>query len=104
MTLVAINAPWGVLSECLSYSKMAAEPRVCPRLRQRFCQVLARLANLLPAPAHRSSLDAENNFCLQRPRRGRGQDLSEPSGQDPLKWLLGFEQRLWGGGGGGWRT
>ncbi|KAK2115371.1 hypothetical protein P7K49_005997 [Saguinus oedipus] len=69
---VTVNPHWGVLSKCLTYSKAAADPFMCFLLCRPFRQVLAGMAHQLlkrsppPASAHHSSLDAENDSCLQQ--------------------------------------
>lgn len=69
---VTVNAHWGILSKCLAYSKAAADPFTYSLLRRSFRQVLARMARRLlkrtprPASTHNSSLDAENDSCLQQ--------------------------------------
>ncbi|XP_012290500.1 G-protein coupled receptor 78 [Aotus nancymaae] len=69
---VTVNPHWGILSKCLTYSKAAADPFMCFLLCRPFRQVLAGMAHQLlkrsppPASAHHSSLDAENDSCLQQ--------------------------------------
>ncbi|XP_025242099.1 G-protein coupled receptor 78 [Theropithecus gelada] len=93
---VTVNAHWGILSKCLTYSKAAVDPFTYSLLRRSFRQVLARMARRLlkrtprpasihnssldlasmvqqvlkrtphPASTHNSSLGAENDSCLQQ--------------------------------------
>ncbi|XP_055102292.1 G-protein coupled receptor 78 [Symphalangus syndactylus] len=60
---ITVNAHWGILSKCLTYSKAAADPFTYSLLRRPFRQVLAGMVHRLlkrtprPASTHNSSLD-----------------------------------------------
>ncbi|XP_078398651.1 G-protein coupled receptor 26 [Cetorhinus maximus] len=72
LPFVTINYYWGVLSKCLAYSKAASDPFVYSLLRQQYKKVLVNIVNrilkkdLYPSSGHNSSLDTENDYCLQR--------------------------------------
>ncbi|XP_060682877.1 G-protein coupled receptor 26 [Hemiscyllium ocellatum] len=72
LPFVNINSYWGVLSKCLAYSKAASDPFVYSLLRQQYKRVLVNIVNRLlrkdfyPSSGHNSSLDTENDYCLQR--------------------------------------
>ncbi|KAI1883494.1 hypothetical protein AGOR_G00232020 [Albula goreensis] len=69
---VGINRHWGIMSKCLTYSKAASDPFAYSLLRQQYKKVLLGIANrllrrdLYPSSGHNSSLDTENDYCLQR--------------------------------------
>ncbi|KAG9346950.1 hypothetical protein JZ751_005877 [Albula glossodonta] len=69
---VGINRHWGIISKCLTYSKAASDPFAYSLLRQQYKKVLLGIANrllrrdLYPSSGHNSSLDTENDYCLQR--------------------------------------
>ncbi|XP_028658821.1 G-protein coupled receptor 26 [Erpetoichthys calabaricus] len=72
LPFVTINQQWGILSKCLTYSKVASDPFVYSLLRQQYKKVLINIVNrmlkrdLYPSSGHNSSLDTENDYCLQR--------------------------------------
>ncbi|GCC24761.1 G-protein coupled receptor 26 [Chiloscyllium punctatum] len=72
LPFVNISDYWGVLSKCLAYSKAASDPFVYSLLRQQYKRVLVNIVNRLlrkdfyPSSGHNSSLDTENDYCLQR--------------------------------------
>ncbi|XP_078068961.1 G-protein coupled receptor 26-like [Mustelus asterias] len=72
LPFVTVNHYWGVLSKCLAYSKAASDPFVYSLLRQQYKKVLLNIVNrmlkkdLYPSSGHNSSLDTENDYCLQR--------------------------------------
>ncbi|XP_048396657.1 G-protein coupled receptor 26-like isoform X2 [Stegostoma tigrinum] len=72
LPFVTINYYWGVLSKCLAYSKAASDPFVYSLLRQQYKKVLVNIVNRIlrkdfyPSSGHNSSLDTENDYCLQR--------------------------------------
>lgn len=67
-----VNRRWGIVSKCLTYSKAASDPFAYSLLRQQYRKVLVGVANrllrrdLYPSSAQSSSLDTENDYCLQR--------------------------------------
>ncbi|XP_023665119.1 G-protein coupled receptor 26-like isoform X2 [Paramormyrops kingsleyae] len=69
---VGINRHWGIVSKCLTYSKAASDPFAYSLLRQQYKKVLIHIVNrvlkrdLYPSSGHNSSLDTENDSCLQR--------------------------------------
>ncbi|XP_008576961.1 PREDICTED: G-protein coupled receptor 78, partial [Galeopterus variegatus] len=69
--LCLMSTRWGVLDKCLAYSKVVADLSMCSLLRWWLCQVLAGVAcqllrrHLCPVTACNSSLDVENDICLQ---------------------------------------
>ncbi|XP_056156700.1 G-protein coupled receptor 26-like [Lampris incognitus] len=69
---VGINRHWGIISKCLTYSKAASDPFAYSLLRQQYKKVLVTVVNrllrreLYPSSGHNSSLDTENDYCLQR--------------------------------------
>ncbi|XP_041842410.1 G-protein coupled receptor 26 [Melanotaenia boesemani] len=69
---VDINRHWGIISKCLTYSKAASDPFAYSLLRQQYKKVLVTVVNrllrrdLYPSSGHNSSLDTENDYCLQR--------------------------------------
>ncbi|XP_004079855.1 G-protein coupled receptor 26-like [Oryzias latipes] len=69
---VDVNRHWGIISKCLTYSKAASDPFAYSLLRQQYKRVLVTVVNrllrrdLYPSSGHTSSLDTENDFCLQR--------------------------------------
>ncbi|XP_067875235.1 G-protein coupled receptor 26 [Heterodontus francisci] len=72
LPFVTISYYWGVLSKCLAYCKAASDPFVYSLLRQQYKKVLVNIVNrmlkkdLYPSSGHNSSLDTENDYCLQR--------------------------------------
>ncbi|MCJ8731635.1 hypothetical protein PDJAM_G00201800 [Pangasius djambal] len=72
LPFVDINRYWGIISKCLTYSKAASDPFAYSLLRQQYKKVLVTVANrllkrdLYPSSGHNSSLDTENDYCLQR--------------------------------------
>ncbi|KAG7458867.1 hypothetical protein MATL_G00225150 [Megalops atlanticus] len=72
LPLVRISPQWGIASKCLVYSKPASDPFVYSLLRQQYKKALINMANkllrrdLYPSSGHSSSLDTENDYCLQR--------------------------------------
>ncbi|KAK1175239.1 G-protein coupled receptor 26-like [Acipenser oxyrinchus oxyrinchus] len=72
LPFVTINYHWGIISKCLTYSKAASDPFVYSLLRQQYKKVLINIVNrmlkrdLYPSSGHNSSLDTENDYCLQR--------------------------------------
>ncbi|XP_006011173.1 G-protein coupled receptor 26 [Latimeria chalumnae] len=72
LPFVKINYHWGIVSKCLAYSKAASDPFVYSLLRQQYKKVLINIVNrmlkrdLYPSSGHNSSLDTENDYCLQR--------------------------------------
>ncbi|XP_020779660.1 G-protein coupled receptor 26-like [Boleophthalmus pectinirostris] len=72
LPFVDINRHWGILSKCLTYSKAASDPFAYSLLRQQYRKVLVTVVNrllrrdLYPSSGHNSSLDTENDYCLQR--------------------------------------
>ncbi|XP_015252538.1 PREDICTED: G-protein coupled receptor 26-like [Cyprinodon variegatus] len=69
---IDINRHWGIISKCLTYSKAASDPFAYSLLRQQYKKVLVTVVNkllrrdLYPSSGHNSSLDTENDYCLQR--------------------------------------
>ncbi|XP_028982982.1 G-protein coupled receptor 26 isoform X2 [Betta splendens] len=69
---VDISRHWGIISKCLTYSKAASDPFAYSLLRQQYKKVLVTVVNrllrrdLYPSSGHNSSLDTENDYCLQR--------------------------------------
>lgn len=72
LPFVGINRHWGIVSKCLTYSKAASDPFAYSLLRQQYRKVLVSVANrllrrdLYPSSGPNSSLDTENDYCLQR--------------------------------------
>ncbi|XP_069782255.1 G-protein coupled receptor 26-like [Narcine bancroftii] len=72
LSFVSISYHWGILSKCLAYCKAAADPFVYSLLRQQYKKALVHIVNrifkrdLYPSSGHNSSLDTENDYCLQR--------------------------------------
>ncbi|XP_068164663.1 G-protein coupled receptor 26 [Antennarius striatus] len=72
LPFVDVSPHWGVLSKCLTYSKAASDPFAYSLLRQQYRKVLGGAANrllrrdLYPSSGHNSSMDTENDYCLQR--------------------------------------
>ncbi|XP_036407798.1 G-protein coupled receptor 26 [Megalops cyprinoides] len=72
LPFVGINRHWGIMSKCLTYSKAASDPFAYSLLRQQYKKVLINIVNrllkrdLYPSSGHNSSLDTENDYCLQR--------------------------------------
>ncbi|KAK1890319.1 G-protein coupled receptor 26 [Dissostichus eleginoides] len=72
LPFVDINRRWGIISKCLTYSKAASDPFAYSLLRQQYKKVLVTVVNrllrrdLYPSSGHNSSLDTENDYCLQR--------------------------------------
>lgn len=72
LPFVDINRRWGIISKCLTYSKAASDPFAYSLLRQQYRKVLVAVVNrllrrdLYPSSGHNSSLDTENDYCLQR--------------------------------------
>ncbi|KAK5875886.1 hypothetical protein CesoFtcFv8_026918 [Champsocephalus esox] len=72
LPFVDINRRWGIISKCLTYSKAASDPFAYSLLRQQYKKVLVTIVNrllrrdLYPSSGHNSSLDTENDYCLQR--------------------------------------
>ncbi|XP_023139127.1 G-protein coupled receptor 26 [Amphiprion ocellaris] len=72
LPFVDINRHWGIISKCLTYSKAASDPFAYSLLRQQYRKVLVTVVNrllrrdLYPSSGHNSSLDTENDYCLQR--------------------------------------
>ncbi|XP_012730187.2 G-protein coupled receptor 26 [Fundulus heteroclitus] len=72
LPFVDVNRHWGIISKCLTYSKAASDPFAYSLLRQQYRKVLVTVANkllrrdLYPSSGHNSSLDTENDYCLQR--------------------------------------
>ncbi|XP_043918732.1 G-protein coupled receptor 78 [Protopterus annectens] len=72
LPFVRVNYHWGIISKCLTYSKAAFDPFVYSLLRQQYKKVLVNIVNrmlkrdLYPSSGHNSSLDTENDYCLQR--------------------------------------
>ncbi|XP_032874815.1 G-protein coupled receptor 26-like [Amblyraja radiata] len=72
LSFVSMNYHWGVVSKCLAYCKAAADPFVYSLLRQQYKKALVNIVNrtfkrdLYPSSGHNSSLDTENDYCLQR--------------------------------------
>ncbi|XP_026865751.1 G-protein coupled receptor 26 [Electrophorus electricus] len=72
LPFVDINRHWGIFSRCLTYSKAASDPFAYSLLRQQYKKALVTGANrllkrdLYPSSGHNSSLDTENDYCLQR--------------------------------------
>ncbi|CAN9509662.1 unnamed protein product [Ophioblennius macclurei] len=72
LPFVAVNRHWGIISKCLTYSKAASDPFAYSLLRQQYKKVLVTVVNrllrrdLYPSSGHNSSLDTENDYCLQR--------------------------------------
>ncbi|CAL8241971.1 unnamed protein product [Merluccius merluccius] len=68
----AVNRHWGIVSKCLTYSKAASDPFAYSLLRQQYRKVLVGVLNrllrrdLYPSSGHSSSMDTENDYCLQR--------------------------------------
>ncbi|XP_017295121.1 G-protein coupled receptor 26 [Kryptolebias marmoratus] len=69
---VDISRHWGIVSKCLTYSKAASDPFAYSLLRQQYKKVLVSVVNrllrrdLYPSSGHNSSVDTENDYCLQR--------------------------------------
>ncbi|KAF0029229.1 hypothetical protein F2P81_018334 [Scophthalmus maximus] len=72
LPFVDVNRRWGIISKCLTYSKAASDPFAYSLLRQQYKKVLVTIVNrllrrdLYPSSGHNSSLDTENDYCLQR--------------------------------------
>ncbi|KAK2863142.1 hypothetical protein Q5P01_002675 [Channa striata] len=72
LPFVDVNRHWGIISKCLTYSKAASDPFAYSLLRQQYKKVLVTVVNrllrrdLYPSSGHNSSLDTENDYCLQR--------------------------------------
>nr|XP_015200276.1 PREDICTED: G-protein coupled receptor 78 isoform X3 [Lepisosteus oculatus] len=72
LPFITVNHHWGIVSKCLTYSKAASDPFVYSLLRQQYKKVLVNIVNrilkrdLYPSSGHNSSLDTENDYCLQR--------------------------------------
>ncbi|XP_028839095.1 G-protein coupled receptor 26 isoform X2 [Denticeps clupeoides] len=72
LPFVGINRHWGIVSKCLTYSKAAADPFAYSLLRQQYKKVLVSVTNrllkrdLYPSSGPNSSMDTENDYCLQR--------------------------------------
>uniref|UniRef100_H3CXR0 G-protein coupled receptor 26 n=1 Tax=Tetraodon nigroviridis TaxID=99883 RepID=H3CXR0_TETNG len=72
LPFVDVNRRWGIVSKCLTYSKAASDPFAYSLLRQQYKKVLVAVVNrllrrdLYPSSGHNSSLDTENDYCLQR--------------------------------------
>ncbi|XP_034020772.1 G-protein coupled receptor 26 [Thalassophryne amazonica] len=72
LPFVGINRHWGIISKCLTYSKAASDPFAYSLLRQQYKKVLVTFVNkvlrrdLYPSSGHNSSMDTENDYCLQR--------------------------------------
>ncbi|KAM4611527.1 G-protein coupled receptor 26-like [Polymixia lowei] len=72
LPFVGVNRHWGIITKCLTYSKAASDPFAYSLLRQQYRKVLVTVANrllrrdLYPSSGHNSSLDTENDYCLQR--------------------------------------
>ncbi|KAF7665051.1 hypothetical protein LDENG_00157150 [Lucifuga dentata] len=72
LPFVGISRHWGIISKCLTYSKAASDPFAYSLLRQQYKKVLVTVVNrllrrdLYPSSGHNSSLDTENDYCLQR--------------------------------------
>uniref|UniRef100_A0A3Q3WGF2 G-protein coupled receptor 26 n=1 Tax=Mola mola TaxID=94237 RepID=A0A3Q3WGF2_MOLML len=72
LPFVDVNRHWGIVSKCLTYSKAASDPFAYSLLRQQYKKVLVSVVNrllrrdLYPSSGHNSSLDTENEYCLQR--------------------------------------
>ncbi|XP_029943142.1 G-protein coupled receptor 26-like [Salarias fasciatus] len=72
LPFVDVNRHWGIISKCLTYSKAASDPFAYSLLRQQYKKVLVAAVNrllrrdLYPSSGHSSSLDTENDCCLQR--------------------------------------
>ncbi|XP_008433618.1 G-protein coupled receptor 26 [Poecilia reticulata] len=72
LPFVDVNRHWGIVSKCLTYSKAASDPFAYSLLRQQYKKVLVTVVNkllrrdLYPSSGHNSSLDTENDYCLQR--------------------------------------
>lgn len=72
LPFVDVNRRWGIISKCLTYSKAASDPFAYSLLRQQYKKVLVAVVNrllrrdLYPSSGHNSSLDTENDYCLQR--------------------------------------
>ncbi|KAG5261321.1 hypothetical protein AALO_G00302620 [Alosa alosa] len=72
LPFVGVSRHWGIVSKCLTYSKAASDPFAYSLLRQQYRKVLVSVANrllrrdLYPSSGPNSSLDTENDYCLQR--------------------------------------
>ncbi|XP_043953004.1 G-protein coupled receptor 26 isoform X1 [Gambusia affinis] len=72
LPFVDVNRHWGIVSKCLTYSKAASDPFAYSLLRQQYKKVLVAVVNkllrrdLYPSSGHNSSVDTENDYCLQR--------------------------------------
>ncbi|XP_023201544.1 G-protein coupled receptor 26 isoform X2 [Xiphophorus maculatus] len=72
LPFVDVNRHWGIVSKCLTYSKAASDPFAYSLLRQQYKKVLVTVVNkllrrdLYPSSGHNSSVDTENDYCLQR--------------------------------------
>ncbi|CAL8385063.1 unnamed protein product [Arctogadus glacialis] len=72
LPFVGVNRHWGIVSKCLTYSKAASDPFAYSLLRQQYRKVLMGVLNrllrrdLYPSSGPSSSMDTENDYCLQR--------------------------------------
>ncbi|PWA28881.1 hypothetical protein CCH79_00012974 [Gambusia affinis] len=72
LPFVDVNRHWGIVSKCLTYSKAASDPFAYSLLRQQYKKVMVAVVNkllrrdLYPSSGHNSSVDTENDYCLQR--------------------------------------
>ncbi|XP_012688106.1 G-protein coupled receptor 26 [Clupea harengus] len=72
LPFVGISRHWGIVSKCLTYGKAASDPFAYSLLRQQYRKVLVSVANrllrrdLYPSSGPNSSMDTENEYCLQR--------------------------------------
>lgn len=72
LPFVDIDRHWGIISKCLTYSKAASDPFAYSLLRKQYKKVMVTVVNrllrrdLYPSSGHNSSMDTENDYCLQR--------------------------------------
>ncbi|XP_029108156.1 G-protein coupled receptor 26-like [Scleropages formosus] len=72
LPFVEVSRHWGIVTKCLTYSKAASDPFAYSLLRQQYKKVLVQLVNrllkrdLYPSSGHSTSVDTENDSCLQR--------------------------------------
>ncbi|KAM9827677.1 G-protein coupled receptor 26 [Neosynchiropus ocellatus] len=72
LPFVDVDRHWGIISKCLTYSKAASDPFAYSLLRKQYKKVMVTVVNrllrrdLYPSSGHNSSVDTENDYCLQR--------------------------------------
>ncbi|KAM8881225.1 G-protein coupled receptor 26-like [Synchiropus picturatus] len=72
LPFVDVDRHWGIISKCLTYSKAASDPFAYSLLRKQYKKVMVTVVNrllrrdLYPSSGHNSSMDTENDYCLQR--------------------------------------